>query len=229
MAVSLEQRREQNRAAPRTDARGVVPSVRAFGQAIDRQRQGLEPVPLLRAGHDLLLPVAAALEEAEVAALAVEVDDPAAELPRLLELSRACAVPILRTDLLLEEFQVYQSRAAGADAVLLVAAHFEQAALTRLCGAARGTHMAACVLCETPDEVARAAEARAEVFALRARPGLDPALEAALPRRAPVLALPDFAPDLRALRGRADAALDRALAASPDPAGALRRALEEQE
>lgn len=229
MAASLEQRREQNRAAPRTDARGVVPSVRAFDQAIDRQRQGLEPIPVLPAGHEQLLAVAAALEEAEVAALAVEVFDPEAELPRLLELSRAAAVPLLRTDLLLEEFQVYQSRAAGADAVLLVAAHLDPPLLARLCSAARATHMAACVLCDTLPEIARAAEARADVFALRARPGLDPAQERALPRRAKVIALPDGAPDLRALLGRADAALDPTLAASPDPAGSLRRALAGQD
>lgn len=229
MGVSLDQRREQNREAPRTDTRGVMPSIRAFGQAIDRQRQGLERIPLLSAARDDVIATAAALEQAEAAALAVEVGDPLIELPRLLELSRAASVPILRTDLVLEEFQVYQSRAAGADALLLVAAHLPDPLLAALCNAARSTHMAACVLCANTAEVSRAAQARADVFALRAAPHIDPALLTAVPRRAPILALPLGTPDRAALLGRADAALDPTFAASGDPAAAFRRALSEED
>jgi len=45
--AALSRRRSQNLAAPRADARGLVPSIRSFAQALDRQRQALEPVPVV--------------------------------------------------------------------------------------------------------------------------------------------------------------------------------------
>jgi indole-3-glycerol phosphate synthase len=218
--AAVRRRREQNLAAARPDARGIAPSIRNFAQAIDRQRQAVELVPLLAASRPRLSEVTRALDEAEVAALAIAVADPFAELPALAQAAQAVSVPVLRCDLLLEEFQVYESRAAGADAVLLHAALLPGEQLDRLCGAARATHMAACVACETPEEVQRAAAARAAAVAL-SRAG-EP-LFAAVPRRVLVLALDPAA----AVRGRADALLDEATGSAPDPAAAFRSALEQ--
>lgn len=219
--AALRRRKEQNLAAPRPDTRGISPSIRSFAQAIDRQRQAVERVPLLAAARPDLMDVARALDEAEVAALAVAVADPPAELPALAKTAQAVSVPVLRCDLLLEEFQVYESRAAGADAVLLHAALLPGEQLERLCGAARATHMAACVACETPEEVQRAAAARAAAVALW-RAGED--LFSAVPRRVLVLALDPAA----AVRGRTNALLDEAMGAAPDPASDFRSALEQE-
>jgi len=214
----VERRRQQNLRAARADSRGVTPSIRSFGQAIDRQ-QGVEFVPVLAAARPGLAEVARALDEAEVAALAISVDDPARELERFAQAARAVSIPVLRCDLLLEEFQIYESRAAGADAVLLHARLLSGEQLDRLCGAARATHMTDCVACETPDELQRAAAARAAAVAL-SRP--DEALFAAVPRRMLVVALDQAA----AVRGRAHAVLDEAIGASEDPAAAFRARLE---
>ena len=217
--AALRRRREQNLAAPRPDTRSVAPSIRSFAQAVDRQRQALERVPVLAAALVDLTAIARSLDEAEVAAIAVQVDDPLAEVPALAEAARAVSIPVLRCDLLLEEFQVYESRAAGADAVLLHARLLPGEQLDRLCGAARATHMAACVACETPEEVRRAAEARAVAVAFARS---DEALFAAVPRRVLVLALHPGA----AVRGRADALLDESIGSADDPAAAFRSALE---
>src|SRR5207249_6691397 len=135
-------------------------------QAIDRQRRAVERVPLLPAARPGLLQLCRALDEAEVAALALSVDDPESELALFAEAARALSVPVLRADLLLEEFQIFESRAAGADAVLLHAALLEGPLLLRLCDAARSTHMAACVSCATAAELERAVAARAAVLAV---------------------------------------------------------------
>jgi len=88
--------------------------------------------------------------------------------------------------------------------------------LARLVQAATSTHMAACVECESEEEIARAAAARAPVIALS--PAL---LHLRVPPRTLVLAL-SFSP---AVRGRADAALDPTLG----DAAAFRAALAEEQ
>jgi indole-3-glycerol phosphate synthase len=209
----------------------VTPSFRSFAQAIERQRQSVERIPLLSAARPDLLEVCLALDAAEAAALAISIDEPAAELPALLAVARAVSIPILRVDLIFEEAQIYESRAAGADAVLLYAALSQGETLARLTGAARGTHMSSCVRCIETGEVARAAAARADVIAVEAAHA---ALLNGLPARALALVLPDgfahggAAPvDANALRGKADALLDPSFALAADPAEAFRRSLEE--
>lgn len=204
----IERRKQQNLSAPRQDARSVTPSIRSFAQAIGRP--ALERIPLLQASREDLVEVARALDEAEVAALAIAIDDAPAELPRFAEAARAVSVPVLRTDLILEEFQIYQSRAAGADALLLHSSALHPELLARLLQATSGTHMSPCIVCETAEDVARAAALRAQVICLPS--GL------AAPPRTLVLALaPD--PGLRA-----NAVLDPSI----QGAAAFRAALAEE-
>jgi indole-3-glycerol phosphate synthase len=217
--AALERRRAQNLGAPRADARGLVPSIRSFAQALDRQRQALEPLPLLSLANPACEAIARALDEAEVAALALSAEDPAVDLGRLASIAKTSTVPLLRADLLLEEFQIHESRAAGADAVLLHASLLPGESLARLCGAARATHMDACVVCTSREEMDRAVAARAAALALG---GDASALASQAPRRVTLVALLG---NPSQLRGKVDAVLDSAIAAAPDPASAFRTAL----
>ena len=209
--MDVERRKRQNLASPRQDPRGVTPSIRNFALAIDSQRQRLERVPVLKGSRRDLIDLSVALDDAEVAAIAIEVDDPQAELPRLQEAARSISAPVLRTDLLLEEFQIYESRAAGADAVLLRAGSVPFEILARMAQAAKGTHMAACIACASAEEIARVAPLQPAVIAVA------PALAAAkMPPRTLVLAL-SWVPGVKA-----DAALDETI----DSAEAFRATLE---
>ena len=192
---------------------GVTPSIRNFAHAIDRQRQALERIPLLEAKSGQAAAASArALDEAEAAAVALRGGDLAA----LAAVSRAVTVPVLRADVLAEEYRIYESRSAGADAVLLRADAVPAEMLARLVQAASSTHMAACVECSSEAEIARAAAAGAPVIALA--PSL---LHLRVPPRTLVLATA-FSPQAR---GRADAALDAGLA----DADSFRRALAEED
>ena len=65
-------------------------------------------------------------------------------------------LPLLRKDFILSTAQVYESRAAGADAILLIASILDEAELRDLCGLARELGMAAMVEVHSVEDLERA-------------------------------------------------------------------------
>ena len=65
-------------------------------------------------------------------------------------------VPLLRKDFIVDPYQVYEARTAGADAVLLIAAALSPAELHELQSAAHSLGMAALIEVHTPGELAQA-------------------------------------------------------------------------
>jgi indole-3-glycerol phosphate synthase len=65
-------------------------------------------------------------------------------------------VPLLRKDFTIDEWQLWESRAAGADAVLLIVSILDGPLLGDLLAAAKGLGLAALVECHTAAEIDRA-------------------------------------------------------------------------
>jgi indole-3-glycerol phosphate synthase len=78
-------------------------------------------------------------------------------------------VPILRKDFTLDEYHVWEARAAGADAVLLIVSILEAAQLRDLLQAAAGLGLQALVEAHTASEVDVAVTAGAEIVGLNNR------------------------------------------------------------
>ncbi len=78
--------------------------------------------------------VAVSYEKAGAAAISVLTDKQffGGSLRDLGAVKESVTIPVLRKDFILDEYQVYESRAAGADAILLIVAALEAEMLTRL-------------------------------------------------------------------------------------------------
>ena len=79
------------------------------------------------------------------------------------------SVPVLRKDFIAHPLQVWEARAAGADAILLIVAALDQRNLVSLFDLAETLGMAALIETHDADEVARAAEAGARIVGINTR------------------------------------------------------------
>ncbi len=101
----------------------------------------------------------------------------------------ASDLPILFKDFVSTEYQILRARAAGADAVLLIASVLDDEALRRLLACARGLGMEALVETHDEDEIVRAVNADAKVIGVNCRNlrnfKTDPSISARLVARIP--------------------------------------------
>jgi indole-3-glycerol phosphate synthase len=142
-----ELRRSAERAAPPLDfAAALAPHVRARVRLIAEVKKASPSAGVLDAGLD---PVAQARTYARAGAAAISVltDEKyfRGRLDDLVSVRAAVSVPLLRKEFIVDEYQLWESRAAGADAVLLIVAALERDALRDLVQAAKGVGLATLV------------------------------------------------------------------------------------
>ena len=111
-------------------------------------------------------PIALAVEYGQGGAAAISVlTEPLhfqGSLDDLRRVSRAVDVPVLRKDFLIDPVQIWEARASGADAVLLIVAVLDDATLTELLALTHAIGMESLVEVHTADEVERARAAGRE-------------------------------------------------------------------
>jgi indole-3-glycerol phosphate synthase len=90
-------------------------------------------------------------------------------LAHLASVRRAVEVPLLRKDFVVDEYQLFEAAAAGADAALLIVAALEPADLRRLVERAQALGLAALVEVHAPDELDRALDAGATIIGVNSR------------------------------------------------------------
>jgi indole-3-glycerol phosphate synthase len=116
--------------------------------------------------------IAKAYESAGAAAVSVLTEEDYFEgsLNDLLAAREAVSLPILRKDFIFDEYQVYESAAAGADALLLIVATLDDEALLRLRTIAEdGLGLDALIEVHTGKEMKRAGECGAKLIGVNNR------------------------------------------------------------
>jgi indole-3-glycerol phosphate synthase len=90
-------------------------------------------------------------------------------LDHLTAVRAAVGLPLLRKDFIVDDYQLLEARAAGADAVLLIVAALEQSRLTALQARAWKLGLATLVEVHDDDELARAVDSGARVIGVNNR------------------------------------------------------------
>ena len=164
----LERRAQAH--APR-GFRQALAAASAAGPAIIAELKKASPSRgVIRSDFDAAA-LASELAEAGATALSVLTDEEyfQGSLANLQAASQTTAIPCLRKDFIVDEFQILEARANCADAILLIVAALEQDELTRL--AKRASELQMDVLCEVHDEeeLGRALDAGCELVGVNSR------------------------------------------------------------
>ena len=124
-------------------------------------RRNADPVAIAKTYH---------LGGAVAVSVLTEEDYFAGSLDDLRAVRQAVPLPILRKDFVFDEYQVYESAAAGADALLLIVAALDDNTLARLRTIAEDeSGMDALVEVHTSEELGRAVQAGAQVIGVNNR------------------------------------------------------------
>jgi indole-3-glycerol phosphate synthase len=115
--------------------------------------------------------VVTAYERAGAAALSILTEEHSfcGSLADLQAARTASALPILRKDFIVDPYQLHESLAAGADAVLLIVAALAESMLAELYALTRELGLAALVEVHDSDELAAAAALGAEIIGINNR------------------------------------------------------------
>ena len=163
------ERRSATRPAPRDFSRALTPEPGGVRLLAEVKKASPSRGVLAESFDPLALAETYAKHGA--AALSVLTDEKyfQGSLEFLTAIREGVDVPILRKDFTLDEYQVWEARAAGADAVLLIVSILEAAELRDLREAAAGLGLAALVEAHTASEIDVALAAGARIVGINNR------------------------------------------------------------
>ncbi|HXT69849.1 MAG TPA: indole-3-glycerol phosphate synthase TrpC [Vicinamibacterales bacterium] len=162
---------ERAAASATPDGRAFAASLSPPGVRIIAECKRRSPSKgVLRREYDPVA-IAQGYESAGAAAISV-LTEPSffdGSLDHLRAVRAAVRVPLLRKDFIVNEFQIVEARAAGADAVLLIVAALDDRALASLMTSAEQHGLAALVEVHSAEEAKRAIDSGATIVGVNSR------------------------------------------------------------
>jgi indole-3-glycerol phosphate synthase len=148
------------RALARTDHINIIAEIKGRSPSKGIIREVFDPVQ-----------IAESYQSGGAVALSVlcEEDFFDGSLDHLEAVSGVVDLPLLRKDFIIDEYQIYESAARSADAVLLITAILDDPLLGRLLGLARELNLDALVEVHSSDEMKRAVRAGANIIGVNNR------------------------------------------------------------
>jgi indole-3-glycerol phosphate synthase len=157
---------------------GDLPKVRGFKKAVSRR--GMNLIAETKAASpsagviiDNYVPedIAAVFEKAGACAVSVLTDAEyfKGSIKDIAKIKNSIKLPVLRKDFIINESQIYESRLAGADAILLIARILDQDELERFIKIAGDLKMDALVEVHSVKEARSALDAGAEIIGINNR------------------------------------------------------------
>ena len=176
--AGVERRRAQVPLADLERRLGERPEQRPFGEALTRP--GLSLIAEFKrrspsAGEirdgATAAEIASAYEEGGAAALSVLTDEAhfGGSIADLTEARRACELPVLQKDFIVDRYQLYEAALAGADAMLLIVAALDGEHLGALHAEARGLDLDCLVEVHKESELETALTVDADVIGINNR------------------------------------------------------------
>jgi indole-3-glycerol phosphate synthase len=171
MRASAPLARLRQQAESRSDFRDFAAALSGEGLSVIAEIKKASP------SRGLLRPdfgprkIAESYQQAGASALSVltEEDFFRGSLDNLQAARGAVRVPVLRKDFIIDEYQVYESAASGADAFLLIVAALEDSELRHFLDLAERLRIAALVEIHTAEELSRAVDSGAQIIGVNNR------------------------------------------------------------
>ncbi|MBI4441968.1 MAG: indole-3-glycerol phosphate synthase TrpC [Acidobacteria bacterium] len=170
LTVPQPELERQIRPRPRGVFRRALADAGASGAIIAEIKHASPSAGILRQDYDPAA-LACAYERAGASALSVLTDREffQGSLEHLKQARAATSLPVLRKDFTLDEYHLYEAAAAGADAVLLIAAILAPALLKQLLEQSRKLGLDALVEVHTREELRTALDAGSEIIGVNNR------------------------------------------------------------
>lgn len=174
--------KEETPLAKLQDQAHSVPAPRGFFRALSEKSAASEPALIAEVkkaspSKGLIRPdfdpaaIARAYERGGAACLSILTDGPSFQGSPAALMAARCAtrLPVLRKDFMVDPYQVWESRAMGADAILVIIACTEDALAAELIAAAHALHMDVLVEVHSEDELVRALALDARLIGINNR------------------------------------------------------------